>query len=146
MEEEKKLDIESISSLSDDDLFKNLKKNGLKCGPITSTTRFLYEKRLKEFIDPSLIEKLKENELNDQQAVPEQNNEITPIKEVIETVSLKSEEFKYQEPVETKVESKVTFTPTRSDSHNEIDLNKSTESIGSSSGKLFFKSLSPINN
>lgn len=140
--EEKMLDIESISSLSDDDLFKNLKKNGLKCGPITSTTRFLYEKRLREFIDPSLIEKPKENDQDDQQAVPEQKNEETPLNEEIETVSLSSEENKYEELVEKKVKSKVTVTPIRSQSHDEIDLNKSTDSIGSLSGKLFYTSLS----
>ncbi|RNA43614.1 lamina-associated polypeptide isoforms beta gamma-like isoform X1 [Brachionus plicatilis] len=145
MEEENlTLDIESVSSLSDEDLFKHLKKNGLKCGPITATTRYLYEKRLKQFLDPSLIEKEKQAEQNeqlaDQQSVPEQKKEEPPIQIEVETISQKSDQETSQDvPVEAKrdqtpqVESKVTISPIKTPQFNETDLNKSKDSTGSSS-------------
>jgi hypothetical protein len=45
------LDSGNIDKLSDDELFKALKDCGLNVGPITSTTRTLYERRLKSYLD-----------------------------------------------------------------------------------------------
>ncbi|CAF1106117.1 unnamed protein product [Brachionus calyciflorus] len=56
MEEINKIDLESISKLTDEELFRELKKNNLKTGPITGTTRFLYEKRLRYHLYPELVE------------------------------------------------------------------------------------------
>lgn len=143
MEEEKNiLDIESVSSLSDEDLFKHLKKNGLKCGPITATTRYLYEKRLKQFLDPSLIEKQTEqNEQQTEEKTDQQSESV--IKVEVETISQKNEEINRDTPVETKrhqvdpVESKVTITPISSTVYEETELDKSTDSTASLSGNKF---------
>ena len=45
------IDKEKLSQLSNDELFKLLKKNGLNAGPITASTRSVYEKRLKNYYD-----------------------------------------------------------------------------------------------
>jgi len=44
-------DKENLHKLTDDQLFKELKKCGLTAGPITSTTRSIYEKRLKSYLE-----------------------------------------------------------------------------------------------
>lgn len=43
--------IDQVEKLSDEELFKTLKGHGLNVGPITPTTRSLYEKRLKTFLE-----------------------------------------------------------------------------------------------
>jgi hypothetical protein len=45
------IDKNNLNRLSDDELFQALKKCGLNAGPITGTTRTLYEKRLKNFLE-----------------------------------------------------------------------------------------------
>jgi hypothetical protein len=45
------IDKENIDKLSNEDLFKFSKQYGLNVGPITSTTRHLYEKRLKKHLE-----------------------------------------------------------------------------------------------
>jgi len=45
---------ENIGSLSDEQLFKVMKRNGLNVGPITSTTRHLYEKKLRNHLDNNM--------------------------------------------------------------------------------------------
>lgn len=47
------IDVNNIDKLSDEELFKALKDSGLNVGPITSTTRSLYERRLKNHIEAS---------------------------------------------------------------------------------------------
>lgn len=45
------IDKDNIGKLTDDELFKTLKELGLSVGPITSTTRSLYERRLKNHLE-----------------------------------------------------------------------------------------------
>ena len=45
------IDKSNINKLTDDQLFKALKTCGLTVGPITGTTRSIYEKRLKNFLE-----------------------------------------------------------------------------------------------
>lgn len=45
------VDKNNLDKLTDDELFKALKEVGLNVGPITSTTRSIYERRLKNFLD-----------------------------------------------------------------------------------------------
>lgn len=45
------IDRENITSLSDEELFKTLKKCGLNVGPINKSTRSVYEKRLRNYLD-----------------------------------------------------------------------------------------------
>lgn len=46
----------NVSQLTDDELFSQLKSNGLTFGPITATTRRLYEKKLLKFLNPEASE------------------------------------------------------------------------------------------
>lgn len=45
------IDTATLSSLSNDELFKTMKKCGLNVGPITPSTRSVYEKKLKNYIE-----------------------------------------------------------------------------------------------
>lgn len=45
----------SISSLKDDELFKAMKIEGLTCGPVTPTTRSIYEKRLIKHVSSLIV-------------------------------------------------------------------------------------------
>ena len=45
------IDKDNIDKLTDEELFKALRESGLTVGPITPTTRSLYERRLKNFIE-----------------------------------------------------------------------------------------------
>lgn len=45
------LNIEDVSQLTDQQLFATMKKCGLNVGPITGTTRSLYERKLRNFLD-----------------------------------------------------------------------------------------------
>ena len=45
------LDKENVNKLTDEQLFKALKTCGLNVGPITGSTRSLYEKRLKNYLE-----------------------------------------------------------------------------------------------
>jgi hypothetical protein len=45
------IDNSTISTLTDDQLFKALKSHGLPAGPITGTTRTIYEKRLRNYLE-----------------------------------------------------------------------------------------------
>lgn len=45
------IDKENLNKLTDDELFKTLKKCGIATGPITGTTRSLYEKRLRKYLE-----------------------------------------------------------------------------------------------
>ena len=45
------MNIEDISQLTDSQLFSTMKKCGLNVGPITGTTRSLYERKLRNFLD-----------------------------------------------------------------------------------------------
>ena len=49
---------EEILNLSDDGLYKLLQKRNLKCGPVTSNTRSLYEKRLIKHFKESKVPNL----------------------------------------------------------------------------------------
>ena len=41
----------NIENLTNDELFKLFKKNGLMCGPINQTTRSVYSKKIIKFIN-----------------------------------------------------------------------------------------------
>ena len=43
--------IEELNKLTNDELFSVMKKNGLNAGPVMQTTRFLYEKKLINFLN-----------------------------------------------------------------------------------------------
>ena len=48
----------NIENLTNDELFKLFKKNGLMCGPINQTTRSVYSKKIKKFINEKNHEKM----------------------------------------------------------------------------------------
>lgn len=50
-------DKENIKTLSNDQLFKLIKGYGIPCGPINQSTRSVYEKKLKNFLDGNDIDK-----------------------------------------------------------------------------------------
>ena len=49
------IDKENVSNLTDDELFKTLKQCGINAGPITGTTRRIYERKLKTFLETGVL-------------------------------------------------------------------------------------------
>lgn len=75
------IDKNNLNRLSDDELFQALKKCGLNAGPITGTTRTLYEKRLKNFLESNPA-RTTTTKVNEPPAQPS-----TSTKPVIETLT-----------------------------------------------------------
>jgi len=49
----------NLKDLSNDQLFKLFKLNGIECGPITHNTRSVYEMKLKKFFKGKVLTKYK---------------------------------------------------------------------------------------
>lgn len=67
--------MEDLSKLTNEELFKMLKKSGINAGPITPTTRSVYEKKMRNHL----------KEKSQESTVPVQDEMISPKKNIVET-------------------------------------------------------------
>ena len=91
--------IEELNKLTNDELFSVMKKNGLNVGPVMPSTRFLYEKKLINFLNEKQLTSV-EIERNEEDTTNTEKTEKTE-----ETVTKSPKEAKSASPAEPGSES-----------------------------------------
>ena len=91
--------IEELNKLTNDELFSVMKKNGLNAGPVMPSTRFLYEKKLINFLNEKQLTSV-EIERNEEDTTNTEKNEKTE-----ETVTKSPKAAKSASPVKPGSES-----------------------------------------